>query len=495
MKTDIIHLESFDDIDSIRDRLEWSKADRLVLVWPRRRSIKISQLDMALLVRKAAHLGRQIAIVNGGEEVRNLAIAAGIPVFHSQASATLARWPRLPEEIIEPVADRGLKEMRDEIERLREADQATPPLRKVPFIIGVAAVFLLIIFFMPGATIHIYPAEIPQTIGFSIRADADINQADISGFIPLRSLTSLQSYQEQIETSGQVPLPDQFARGHVNLTNRTSGLIAIPEGTVVTTQSDAPVRFRILSSVEIPAGGEDDRVGIEAVLPGSSGNVAEYAILSMEGPLGMSVAVRNHEPTTGGDETVLRSPSEDDVETLREKVKSILLAQGREEILRSAEPGVVFLEDSLKIEKIVDEQISTPAGQPADTLEISLTGEIRMNYILEEDARMSCRSALNASLPAGYAPVDDDIHLTMTGEPSFDRGTTTATWNVAAARRLRSTYSTRTIIQAVTGQPVKKATETISGLVEFREPPGIEMRPGWWPRLPFLPFRIEVEAD
>jgi hypothetical protein len=424
-----------------------------------------------------------------------MANAAGIPVFQSQASATLARWPRLPEEIIEPPAGRDLDKMRDEIERLRERGLSAPPQRKAAFIIGVAAVFVLIAFFMPNAAIHIHPAEIPQTIRFNIHADAEITQPDMSGFIPLRSLTSLQSYQEQVETSGQALLPDQFARGHVDLANRTDRVLAIPEETVVTTQSDAPIRFRVLSGVEIPPGGDGARVKIQAVLPGSSGNVAGKTILGMEGPLGLDVAVSNPEPTVGGGDTLLRSPSEDDVETLREKVKSILLAQGREEILRSAEPGMILLEDSLKIDKIIDEQISTPAGQPADRLEISLTGEIQMNYVLEGDVRLSCLSALDASIPGGYAPVDEDITLTLVGEPRFDRGTSSATWNAAAVRRLRSTYSPAAIIQAVAGEPVNTAIEIISGMMNHREPPGIEIRPGWWPRLPFLYSRIVVEAD
>ncbi len=493
MKTDIIHLEAFDDIDSIRDRLEWSKADRMVLVWPRRGAINISQLDMALLVRKAAHLGRQIAIVNGGEEIRRVAAAAGIPVFQSQASATLARWPRLPEAVVEPPAQSSLRDMREQIERLREAAQAPPPARMVSFVAGVAAVFALILFFLPGATVHIFPAEIPQTIRFNIQANPDVRRADLAGFIPLHTLESLQSYTERIESSGQAPVSDQFARGRVRLVNRTDRIIAVPQGSVVATLTDPPVRFRVLSGVDIPVGGKGIEVDIEAVQPGSTGNVGEAEIQSMEGPLGLDVAVMNDEATSGGGESLLRSPSEDDILTLREKIKSHLLAQGREAFLQGRKPGQELLFESLQIEKIIDEDISTPAGQPADTLEISLTGEIRMNYVLEEDIRQACREAMDASLPTGYAPADEEIILAKPGEPRFDRGASSMTWEVSAVRRLRSTYSQAAVVRAVSGQPVDRAAGLLLELVEQREKPRIEMRPSWWPALPFLTFRIHVE--
>jgi hypothetical protein len=495
MKTDIIHLETFDDIDSIRDRLEWSKADRLVLAWPKRGGIQISQLEMMLLVRKAVSLGRQIAIVNGDDEISEMAALAGIPVFHSQASATLARWPSPRDEVIHTPEENNLERMREDVELLREAAQAQPPARTPAFITGVAAIFALIIFFLPGATVHVYPAEIEQKLNLIIQANPEITEADLAGHIPLFSMSSLHNAVDKIETSGQMPISDQFAHGQVSLGNLTDKAITIPEGSIVTTRSDPPVRFKILEEVEIPPGGEDVSAEISAVLPGSSGNVMEEEILSMEGALGIEVAVMNPEPTSGGGESMLRAPSEDDINTLREKVKSMLRAQARKGFLESRKDGQIFLEDSVNIEKIVDEEISTPAGHPADTLEISLAGEIKMDYVREEDMEVAVLEAMNASLPSDYQPVDDTVLLSMKGDPDYDIDSNSLKWEISAVRNLRSTYSSRAIIQAVTGRTSAEAVQLLAGMMSHRELPRIEMRPSWWPMMPFVPFRIAVMAE
>ncbi|MHC1784541.1 MAG: baseplate J/gp47 family protein [Anaerolineaceae bacterium] len=495
MKTDIIHLETFDDIDLIRDRLEWSKADRLVLAWPKRGGIRITQLEMMLLIRKGASLGRQIAIVNDDDEISEMATAAGIPVFHSQASATLAHWPSLPDEIIHLPEENILEDMREKVELMREAAQAQPPARTLAFITGVTAIFALFIFFLPGATVHVYPAEIEQKLNLIIQANPAIYEADLAGHIPLLSMSSLQNAVDKIESSGQMPISDKFARGQVSLENLTDKTITIPEGSMVTTRTDPPVRFMILAKVEVPAGEKDVSVDIQAVLPGSSGNVMEEEIQSMEGSLGIEVTVVNNEPTTGGGESILRAPSEDDINTLREKVKSMLRAQAREAFLESEEDGQIILEDSLQIEKIVDEEISTPAGQPADTLEISLAGEIKIDYIKEDDILTAVLAAMNASMPSNYEPVDGTVSLLKTGDPEYNRDSNSLKWEVFGVRKLRSTFSSGTIIQKVTGKNVAEAVELLSGMMNHRDMPRIEMRPSWWPTLPFVPFRIEIKTD
>jgi hypothetical protein len=116
-----------------------------------------------------------------------------------------------------------------------------------------------------------------------------------------------------------------------------------------------------------------------------------------------------------------------------------------------------------------------------------------MNYVLEEDIRQACREAMDASLPAGYAPADEEIILTKTGEPRFDGGASSMTWEVSAIRRLRTTYSHTAVVRAIAGQPVDKAAGLLLELVKQRVAPRIEMRPSWWPGLPFLPFRIHLE--
>ena len=81
MKTQVIQLDSHDDVTSVRDRMSWAKTERILLVFPRRSRILTRTLDLRLLQRHAATLGAQLAIVARSEELRRVAKASNIPAF------------------------------------------------------------------------------------------------------------------------------------------------------------------------------------------------------------------------------------------------------------------------------------------------------------------------------------------------------------------------------------------------------------------------------
>ena len=54
MKTQIITLESHDDLVSVRDRMSWAKSPRILLVWPRFEKITLRPLDLRILQHHAA---------------------------------------------------------------------------------------------------------------------------------------------------------------------------------------------------------------------------------------------------------------------------------------------------------------------------------------------------------------------------------------------------------------------------------------------------------
>src|SRR5512137_1281491 len=92
MKTYVIQLESHDDPLSTRDKMAWSKAPRLLLVWPRRGRILDRKVDLVVLQRHAQLLGAQLGIVTGDYDVRANAADAGIPSFSSVVQAQKGSW-------------------------------------------------------------------------------------------------------------------------------------------------------------------------------------------------------------------------------------------------------------------------------------------------------------------------------------------------------------------------------------------------------------------
>src|ERR1044071_8396498 len=94
MKTQIITLESHDDLISVRDRMSWAKTPRILLVWPKYEKVTLRQVDLKVLQRHALSLGAQLGLVTRTRRVRADAEALRIPVFESTGQAQRLAWPK-----------------------------------------------------------------------------------------------------------------------------------------------------------------------------------------------------------------------------------------------------------------------------------------------------------------------------------------------------------------------------------------------------------------
>ena len=59
MKTQIITLESHDDLISVRDKLSWAKTPRILLVWPKYEDVTLRLLDLKFEMRFTRYFARQ----------------------------------------------------------------------------------------------------------------------------------------------------------------------------------------------------------------------------------------------------------------------------------------------------------------------------------------------------------------------------------------------------------------------------------------------------
>src|SRR5215470_4540602 len=94
MKTQIITLESHDDLISVRDRMSWAKTPRILLVWPKYEKVTLRQVDLKVLQRHALSLGAQLGLVTRTRRVRQDAEELRIPVFESTGQAQRVAWPK-----------------------------------------------------------------------------------------------------------------------------------------------------------------------------------------------------------------------------------------------------------------------------------------------------------------------------------------------------------------------------------------------------------------
>src|SRR5512146_659272 len=150
MTTQIITLESHDDLISVRDRTSWAKTPRSLLVWPKYEKVTLRQVDLKVLQRHAASLGAQLGLVTRRRRVRVEAEALHIPVFESTGQAQKVAWPspRRRRRFAWHPPRKDLREQRDQLSVTEEPWRAHPLVRVLSFIVGVLAVLTLVALFI-----------------------------------------------------------------------------------------------------------------------------------------------------------------------------------------------------------------------------------------------------------------------------------------------------------------------------------------------------------
>ncbi|MCJ7717016.1 MAG: hypothetical protein MUO54_10935, partial [Anaerolineales bacterium] len=225
MKTQIIQLEIHDDTISVKDKMDWSQAPRVLLVWPKQGKVLKSRLDLVLLERYCSAHGSQMAVLTKELNIQYQAEEAGIPVFHSRKNAQLQPWRKSFREFRRREVEQQAAEVRD----FDFFDREDKTLRKnLPawgritlFTLGVFAVMSIGALLLPRANITLNEEETRQEIVIPVIADPTANGINISGIIPSREVVVLLDQEGSLTASGRIPIPDEYAQGEVVFTNLT----------------------------------------------------------------------------------------------------------------------------------------------------------------------------------------------------------------------------------------------------------------------------------
>ncbi|MEI7990281.1 MAG: hypothetical protein WCI88_14700, partial [Chloroflexota bacterium] len=257
MKTQILSLEPHDDLISIRDKLGWKQTGRVLLVFPAKRDGELSKrlsnrLNLLLIQRQCTALGAQIALVTRNQQVCAAAKKVGILTFRDLKQAHRSHWRvRHPYKPSKSTFRRSHPRSRIELETLRvkahghavsmpqrkrRVTRAVSILQRVVWILGtILTVLALAAVFIPTARIELTPKKQIQEIEFKARASESVKSVNITGGIPIHTVSTLVKGQDQIPTSGTMHMPFDQAKGDVRFTNLTNQAIKIPAGTVVMT--------------------------------------------------------------------------------------------------------------------------------------------------------------------------------------------------------------------------------------------------------------------
>ena len=495
MKTQIITLESHDDLISVRDRMSWAKTPRILLVWPKYEKVALRQVDLKVLQRHALTLGAQLGLVTRRRRVRQDAEALRIPVFESTGQAQRIAWPKPRRRRWPRRAPR--KDLREKQERAlvgrEEAWRLRPAVRIGSFLLGVASVLVLVALFIPRAEIRLHPQSKVQSVVLPVTASPSVQSVFITGNIPRREKRVIVEGTQATRVTGESVTPQSKAEGDVIFRNLTQQAVTVPEGTVVRTADN--IRFVTTQASEVEAGvGEMLGLPVEAVEGGLSGNVEAETITIVEGRLSLSLTVTNPEALKGGRETPSVQASDRDRQRVKDELLQDLQSQARLQLAEDMEQGDVLFEDTLAVSQVLSETYDPPAGAAGTKLTLSMQVEFSAEYASAADLTQLASLALNASLPSGFVPASAALTVEPVTRPTkVEDGS--LRWTVRAERQIFRQISHAQIAQMIQGLGADRARSLLTRDLPLQDPPEIQLTPSWWPWLPIVPFRISVVTD
>jgi hypothetical protein len=251
----------------------------------------------------------------------------------------------------------------------------------------------------------------------------------------------------------------------------------------VTTQ-DGVVEGEVGKTIDIP---------VRAVEPGQSGNLAADTLIAIQGDLGTELAVANPEPTSGGTERTVAMPAADDRARLRAALLADLRQQALDPFAQNLSPGDLPFPDTLTASQTLDETYKPEENQPGETLALNMQVEISIEYAQASDLRALAGAALDASLAKDLLPVADTLTIEITDKPAFRAGSVT-NFEIHASRTLKPNINLSSTTRAVQGLSPIEAGQRLESMLPLASPPQIQIVPSWWPWLPFLQFRILINA-
>jgi hypothetical protein len=504
VKTQIVQLELHDDYISVRDRMGWGQTTRILLVWPHRGAILRRRLDLTLVKRHSAALGSQLALVTRDREIRYQADLLNIPVYKSvrEAEQSLWRHPRKRKKSaglkrIPSREDRkthtkpDLTSMRDQAHPNPPAWLMHPAVRILIFTLGVLSMFVVAAVFIPSAEIFVIPATKTETIIIDVVANPDQKTVDLSGAVPAHIKSVEVAGSGNTPATGETKIPRQTAKGNVSFVNLTEDEITIPTGTVVSTEGEHPIRFSTTRSVVVPVGATGKTAPIEAILPGADGNISAENIVAIEGTLGLNLSVINQRRTSGGSNFPAVTPSEDDYQLLYNQLLDSLQDDALVEFQNLASPNHILLSSIPVEQRIIEESFFPEPGKPADFLELEVRAEYKFHYASEDDLFHLGRIVLDRHATGDYTPRPETLQVKQLTEPILQPNGS-ATWRMQASWQLGANLDETKAVANILGLEPEQALRKLNENTSIEEGTIIKITPEWWPRLPMVPFRINL---
>ncbi len=504
-----IHLEPYDDAVSVRDRLAFVDAPRVLLRWPPHGPVLQRKLDLLLVQRQATRLGKQIALLTNDRNTIDHAQDLNISVFPDEQTAARSRWQRPRENAL--ASPRDPYEQAAIAQRVAELRGAplTPGqqrLRQIGRWVLFAGLLVLLglglLVTVPSATVTLTPASRQVFETVSIVAAPDLNDIDIENYrMPANVVTLQATARVTVEATGVESAGASRAQGLVTFRNTTDTPILIPLGTVVMTSDTFPVRFATSIETTLPAG---DSASIDVpvqALPehaGAEGNVDPGAINRVEAEFADAVSVTNANATYGGARQEMKIVTQADHERLLVLGRQQLLQNARDILLHQLSGDQFLVPGSVVITRERPEWTlySAIVGDTANSVSLDLRADVQAVIVDEQQARQVAYASLAPYIQPGQEIAPSALTFTR-GDITNIEPDGRVTFLMTVSGNIAVAIDSADVRARLAGLSVDDARARLESelLLDPDRPPQIDTWPGWFSRLPLLPFRINVQVN
>mgnify|MGYP000846378226 CR=1 FL=1 len=494
MKTTIIQLETHDDLISIRDKIEWCKSQRIILVFPKVVKRLPNVLELRLIERSAVAKGAQIALVTRDHLLCENAGEAGIPVFRSIPLAQKGYWSESNVKKESRSAPKGIHAILDERDLLEEIEirhDLHPVTRVVFFLLALAALFSMVAFILPSAQITVYPVAEMQSVTLEVSASPQVDSVSITGTIPASEHSFSLTLEKTASSSGTTALGQSKASGEFLVNNLTQSDLILPEGTIFSVNGDTPVRFILLTEVDLPAGGNGAVAEVEALMPGEEGNIAAGTTAQVEGIFGTMIDAASADEFSHGSSSMLPAPTDEDYEKLSRKMLEELTESAAEYLEQMESETQKAILETLRVDEILSEKRVNPVGEPSDSLTLDLNVQFHALVYDPRDIVELMTMILDSNLQKGFHSIGNVITIENLGSINTTSDVLSE-WQVKGTRPVVKNWGNDRITALIKGKKIDEGLSILDSEIPHTKPAVISPTPKFWPRFPCLPNQIHI---
>ncbi|HEX9099636.1 MAG TPA: baseplate J/gp47 family protein [Candidatus Dormibacteraeota bacterium] len=353
MATNPIYVETEEEIPELVERLRRYRGDDTMLVLPMRSRIGQSRFNFQLLRNYAARMGKRVTVVCDDPAVQKMASESGFPVFGAvgplgegiasepEAEPPPRKWWQ--RRIVAPVTHVGVA---PPTKLLTKSATEVKPGRVLLYL--VAAVLLLVglvgaAIFVPSASVTL----VAQATPFSerdVEIQAQPGKPSTPTNTPIRVRVSVVSRSDSqgFKTTGVRQVQLAPAIGQVVYTNgctHNSPTFYFKTGQRLYDPSNQLAFAQTSSTVAVDAG-KSVTVNIQAVVPGTSGNVGSHVITQIVPNAYSCLTVDNPQATGGGaDASSTPQMTETDFDAARAQLEAQLHQAIAQELAAGVQTG------------------------------------------------------------------------------------------------------------------------------------------------------------